>query len=182
MAKTNGPLFSMDASGKFGGALVFSKWKGRPTVRQLVRPSNPKTQGQAYARNYIRLTAAMQRTVNLSTAYAPGQSTTDKIRWRNAAPSGQAWNGYLVKSTLGLATMNYFAAKAAYDALTAPQMAAWQAANDALVTKFSPVIFNAAGNVFFSTVPSGEVFFIYVYGLFKAGLSTEPGPVPPAYV
>ena len=33
MAKTTGPLFSMDASGKFGGALVFGKWKGRNVVR-----------------------------------------------------------------------------------------------------------------------------------------------------
>ena len=50
MAKVKGPLMSMEASGKFGGALVFGTWKGRPTVRQLVTPTNPQTQGQEDAR------------------------------------------------------------------------------------------------------------------------------------
>ena len=51
MAKVSGPLMSMDASGKFGGALVFSKWKGRNVVRQLVIPGNPNSAGQEAARN-----------------------------------------------------------------------------------------------------------------------------------
>ena len=37
---------SMDAAGAFGGTLVFGKWKGRNTVRQLVTPSNPQKAGQ----------------------------------------------------------------------------------------------------------------------------------------
>lgn len=46
MALVSGPMLSLDARGKFGGALVFSNWKGRPTVRQLVKPSNPRSAAQ----------------------------------------------------------------------------------------------------------------------------------------
>lgn len=70
MALTQGPLLSLGASGKFAGALVYSTWKGRPTVRQLVTPSNPKTAGQTaqramfafLAQNWASLSGANQAT------------------------------------------------------------------------------------------------------------------------
>lgn len=37
---------SMDASGSLAGAMVFSRWKGRPLVRELVIPSNPRSAAQ----------------------------------------------------------------------------------------------------------------------------------------
>lgn len=43
MARTTGPAMSLSASGSLGGALVFSNWKGRPYVRTLVTPSNPRS-------------------------------------------------------------------------------------------------------------------------------------------
>ena len=54
MATVAGPALSFDASGKFGGTLVFSKWKGRPVVRQLVIPANPKTAAQTAVRAAMR--------------------------------------------------------------------------------------------------------------------------------
>lgn len=46
MAKVTGPLMSLEASGSIASTIVFSRWKGRPYVRQLVKPSNPKTPAQ----------------------------------------------------------------------------------------------------------------------------------------
>lgn len=46
MAKLTGPLMSLDASGSVASTLTFAKWKGRPYVRQLVTPSNPRSPGQ----------------------------------------------------------------------------------------------------------------------------------------
>jgi len=45
---------SLAASGKLGGAIVFSSWKGRPVVRQLVTPSNPKSPKQLARRAMMR--------------------------------------------------------------------------------------------------------------------------------
>ena len=50
MARVTGPMMSVSASGKFGGSMVFATWKGRPYVRQLVIPSNPKAAMQVGVR------------------------------------------------------------------------------------------------------------------------------------
>jgi hypothetical protein len=59
MARVSGPLMSVDASGKFGGTLVYSKWKGRNYVRQLVTPMNPKAAKQLGVRSVFAFCAAV---------------------------------------------------------------------------------------------------------------------------
>lgn len=54
MARTTGPLMSMSASGSLAGTLTYAHWKGRPYVRQLVTPANPKSQAQYYTRSMMR--------------------------------------------------------------------------------------------------------------------------------
>jgi hypothetical protein len=54
MVKVNAPMMSLDASGSLGGALVFSKWKGRNYIRTLVRPSNPRSVLQVAVRSMMR--------------------------------------------------------------------------------------------------------------------------------
>lgn len=51
MAKTVGPLMSLDASGTVAGTITFSKWKGRNYVRQRVIPANPQTAAQTGVRS-----------------------------------------------------------------------------------------------------------------------------------
>jgi hypothetical protein len=47
-------MLSLDASGKLGGAVVFSKWKGRNYARALVTPSNPRAGGQVGMRSMLK--------------------------------------------------------------------------------------------------------------------------------
>lgn len=182
MAKTTGPLMSMDASGKFAGALVFTKWKGRPVVRQLVTPSNPMSADQVTARNAVRVLGAGQRFANLTTEKRSGETETDKALLITAAPSGQAWNGYLVKSAIGAGQVNYDAAATAFAALTSPQKDAWDTAAEGLTPAIPEVAQMTAGNVPGTPMRTGEVFFHYVYGLYVAGVvATVPGATPPTY-
>ena len=182
MAKVTGPLMSMDASGKFAGALVFGKWKGRPTVRQLVTPANPQTTGQQASRNAVRAMGAIQFVLNRTTQKRAGETVTDKVELTAAAPAGQAWNGFLVKSGVGAGGANYLAANAAYAALTAPQKTAWDTAAAAMVPAMPAVVQKAAGGVPATSLTSGNVHFIGQYALNKAGLTlTAPGAVPPVY-
>lgn len=51
MAVPTGPLLSLGASGSLGKTIVFSKWKGRPYVRQHVIPANPQSAAQTLTRN-----------------------------------------------------------------------------------------------------------------------------------
>lgn len=82
MAVASGPLMSLGASGKLGGAIVFSSWKGRPVVRQLVTPSNPQSAKQTARR-------AMMRFLTQQWASIPGadQATWDDLaKSKNVAP------------------------------------------------------------------------------------------------
>lgn len=87
MAIVSGPLLSLEASGKIAGAIVFSKWKGRPVVRQLVTPSNPQSAAQWGQRSMMRF---------LSVAWA-GISAGDRAGWNDLAESGKysPFNAYV---------------------------------------------------------------------------------------
>ena len=53
MAKLDGPLMSMGASGSIGGVLTFGANKGRNFVRRLVIPSNPQSAAQTGVRSMM---------------------------------------------------------------------------------------------------------------------------------
>ena len=53
MAITRGPFFSLDASGEFGGTVVYSHWKGLKYARELVVPFNANTSAQQVIRGYF---------------------------------------------------------------------------------------------------------------------------------
>lgn len=78
---------SLDASGSLGGALVFSKWKGRPYVRTLVKPSNPKSALQVSMRAMFKF---------LSQQWA-GISTANQATWQDKADAGvySTFNAYV---------------------------------------------------------------------------------------
>ena len=87
MVKVSGPMMSMDASGKLGDAVVFSKWKGRNYVRQLVKPSNPKSGLQTGMRAMFGYLAQ-----DWSTIGAGDQDTWDPLAAQIVA---SAFNGYM---------------------------------------------------------------------------------------
>lgn len=59
MARTTGPLLSMDASGSVGNSITFAKWKGRNYVRRYAIPANPRSTAQ------VSIRAAMQMYTSL---------------------------------------------------------------------------------------------------------------------
>ncbi|MEJ6950327.1 hypothetical protein [Natronospora cellulosivora (SeqCode)] len=83
MAKVTGPLFSLEASGKFANSLVFSKWKGINTVRQYAKPANTNSPKQRAVKNAFTAASALyQRLLG-----------SDKDAWKLRA-SGQPMSGY----------------------------------------------------------------------------------------
>lgn len=53
MALVNGPLFSLEARGAVGRAIVYAKWKGRDYVRKYVVPANPRSLAQQFQRGIL---------------------------------------------------------------------------------------------------------------------------------
>lgn len=97
MAKVSGPLMSLDASGKVGGTVVFSKWKGRNYVRQLVTPANPDTSGQKGVRSILGTLAKACRMVLTSFRDVASVGSPFFTAARDGAPSGQSWISWLQK-------------------------------------------------------------------------------------
>ncbi len=75
MATVKGPLMSLDASGSIGGAIVFSKWKGRNYVRTHALPANPKSAGQLSVRAMMKFLSQFWATL----------SSLDKATWESRA-------------------------------------------------------------------------------------------------
>lgn len=84
--KAQAPLLSIGSSGSFAGIITASSWKGRPYIRQLVTPSNPKSAMQTATRAMFRF---------LSQAWA-NLSDGDKASWETKAQQGNysTFNAY----------------------------------------------------------------------------------------
>lgn len=54
MARVDAGALSIGASGTIANTLTFSRWKGRPYVRQRVIPANPKSGAQVGVRSFMR--------------------------------------------------------------------------------------------------------------------------------
>jgi hypothetical protein len=104
MALVSGPLHSDAASGKFAGSLVYSNWKGRQYVRQLVMPGNPKSAKQTGVRALMAFLAATWKAKTLPkwtgwTAAAVARSistfnayTSENLaRWQIGKPPTQVY-------------------------------------------------------------------------------------------
>lgn len=96
MAVVQGPAFSLAASGKLGGAIVFSIWKGRPYVRALVTPANPQSGAQTgfrasmkfLSQNWSDLTAGekatwLTRANDMTVSNFNAFTSYNQKRWRN---------------------------------------------------------------------------------------------------
>lgn len=87
MAKLTGPLFSLDARGKLGGAIVYSFWRGVNYARRLVIPSNPNSTEQQAIRSLI---------TDASQAWSGETSPIDSAYKAayDAAAAGQPYSGF----------------------------------------------------------------------------------------
>lgn len=87
MAGVKGPLFSLDASGSVGDAIVFAKWKGRNYVRRHAIPANPKSPGQVSVRAMLKFL----------TQYWDSLTDGEKASWvdRAAATDISPFNGFV---------------------------------------------------------------------------------------
>lgn len=89
MVKLAAPCLSMGASGKLGGALVFSNWKGIAYARSLVTPANPKSVGQVSVRSMMKWLSQQWKSIG-----APAQATwVDRAKSANVSPFN-AYCGY----------------------------------------------------------------------------------------
>ena len=91
MAIVYGPLHSDDARGKLASSLVFMGWKGIKTVRQWLKPTNPKDVDQGNIRTIIGGLGRAVGKVVASSAFHTQLQTLGVI------PDQQSKQSYLVQ-------------------------------------------------------------------------------------
>lgn len=112
MAKVQGALFSIEASGQFAKAMVFDR---RGHVRAYTTPKNAQSGPQGDVRQRM---LAVQNSIR-----AIGPTTRDAVK--AVAPVDYRWNSYLVGQAIGSGAVTFNASTAAYTALAAPEQADW---------------------------------------------------------
>lgn len=180
MARVTGPLMSMEASGTIGQTLTFSNWVGRQYVRRWTRPANPQTVDQMDQRNAFSVVGVAVSWANKSLETNSSTGKTDEQAFREKAPSGMRWNGYLQKVLTGAGAAGYNAAKTAW--LPISDKAAWETAAESLAPPVPPAPQYAAGGGSVPAKTPGFVLFVMNYALYQIGARTAaPGEVPPTY-
>lgn len=170
MAIVKGPAMSLDASGALAGAIVFSKWKGRNYVRQLVTPANPKSGAQTGFRASMRFLSQIWTSIGAVSQATWEQRAADGIYSPfNAFTSynQRRWRNFLTPSDVDPATEVSAAATAPTGAAVAGVRMATVTLTDtgtppdwgyilfrSLVTGFTPAISNALYLVAWSTAPT----------------------------
>jgi hypothetical protein len=131
MAKVDGPLMSLGASGKVGDALVFFSWKGTNVVRRWLKPTQPNSVLQGFVRAAM---SAIGKVISKIQSISGGDSVDSALYSLNtaAAPSGVNWNAFFAQGFLNLLqTAGEF-----QTALFSSKIAAYSALGTAVLTAF----------------------------------------------
>jgi len=91
MAKIDGPLHSDDARGKIAKSMVFMGWKGIKTVRQWLKPTNPKDPDQGNIRTIIGNLGRSVGKVKVDSAFDV------QLKGLGVIPNQQSKQSYLVQ-------------------------------------------------------------------------------------
>lgn len=99
MAKVDGPLFSLEARGKVGDAMVFFPWKGRHAVRRWLKPTNPDDIDQRLIRQKLfAIGKAVKAVITAGDVLPDGAALVTAVKAKMGATD--IWNAFLVKSAL----------------------------------------------------------------------------------
>lgn len=182
MAKTTAPLFSLEASGSVGKTIVYSRWHGRSYVRRRVIPLNPQSTDQVKVRNAMRCLGKGVAFANATALINPDLTLNDEAEIRAITPSEFAWNGWIVGKGIGADMVDYDAMAGLWTALAGGEKTAYDNAAAALVPAIGACAQGQAGGGYGTPLTAGNVFFAWLYSLFKAGLLTAaPDATPPTY-
>jgi hypothetical protein len=147
MAKVEGPLFSLEARGKVGNAMVFFPWKGRHVVRQWLKPTNPSSILQGFVRCALKAIGKEVTKIGLTSLLYTAELAK--------VPAGLNWNafhgqGFLASCIVGNAFQTTAFSNLIEEYSTHTATTAW----NALATTLGLADF-AFGYGYTDTVPAG---------------------------
>lgn len=126
MAKVVGPLFSLEARGALGEALVYFPWKGTNAVRQWTKPTNPRDIDQQIVRQKLSLAGKnVKFCLQTQTDLVNGSGMYQALK--EDAPATLPWNAHFVKNIMNRikADADFTADSAALFAVSETELTTW---------------------------------------------------------
>jgi hypothetical protein len=99
MATVDGPLFSLEARGKIGDAVVYFPWKGRHVVRQWLKPTKVESTLTGYMRAAVKAIAKWVKKIG-NTNDGDALDSVIYQAFTDTAPAGINWNAVAVEGFL----------------------------------------------------------------------------------
>ena len=93
MAKVNGPLLSLNASGTVGKTILYSNWNGRQTCALKNTPSNRRTVPQMRVRAYLAYALKLSKLLDRNGPVYEFMKTK--------VPAGLTWSSFMTKQLIG---------------------------------------------------------------------------------
>lgn len=100
MAKVQGPLYSMSASGKIGNAIVFFGWKGLNVVREWLIPVNKMSAAQGVRRLFLGGTGRAVGKIYPNAGHTTVSSFAQQLITLGLIPGGQTKQSFMVRYIL----------------------------------------------------------------------------------
>jgi hypothetical protein len=157
MAKVNGPLMSMEASGTIADTITFDR---RGFVRTRVIPANPQTPEQGNVRQKLLAVQKALRFIGVTVVAAV----------KTLAPTSYRWNSYLLSQVLGANSSEFDASRVAFNALSAPERATWEDAAEALGMTEQSITYATD-----PAVTPGLALFAVARTLYRLGVNVADG-------
>lgn len=164
MAKVEGPLFSLSASGAIGKSLVYASRLGKNIVRGFSIPSNPQSNDQAEVRTKLAIPGKCAKAVVQPSAFYSAALLV--------VSAGQTWNSQIAKEMLGTDLGNFDADTVEYAALDAGEKTLWTTAAGTTTLVDYDLGYGAYG-----AVTKGEQLFHLAKAAYRLGMSvatTDP--------
>ena len=179
-AKAEGPLQSLGASGTIGGTLTFGRSRGFNFVRARVTPRNPQSAKQSAARIVLSFNGAASSRMNLNqVGKRDGATMTPKEYYESIQSTMGTWVSEFMRRGFPDGTITFAADQAAWSALEAGEMTAWNTWNDAFANSFAVVVAPPGGA---ANVVAGAAAFTWARALARGGyIPTVPTTTPPTW-
>lgn len=157
MAKVQGPLMSMSASGTIGDSITFDK---RGFVRNRVIPANPQTPAQGNVRQML---LGVQKALTRL-----GATVIDAVK--TLAPTTYRWNSFLLQQVLGANSAEFEASRTAFNALAPADKANYETRAGQLGLVDQLLVYASD-----PPITAGLQLFAVSRALFLLGINVEDG-------
>ena len=171
-ARVVGPLFSQEARGQFGKAVVYGRRRGQNVVRAYGVPNNPQTPGQIAVRIRLAVTGRITQATRVGDLKYATETASVIQFYRTRVREGEVWNSALVREMQGPGNATYIAQLAAYEAETQSVQDLWIAA--AAAAPINLVDYVREG----TTVENGFMLYLLQYTLGQGGYGSFDSDTP----